>query len=109
MRGLERFGPSPRFEGAAVLPQRVGRIKRVILGFGAFEQMELASLTGSHERRSHDLLRSVLEALQTQSAGHLGVEAAAAKPPVTFFDRAIADDIVGRDGRASDGPRRLRG
>ena len=41
MRGLERFGPSPRFEGAAVLPQRVGRIKRVILGFGAFEQMEL--------------------------------------------------------------------
>src|SRR6516162_5472295 len=35
MRGPERFGLGPGFEGGAVRPYRVGRIKRVIVGFGA--------------------------------------------------------------------------
>jgi len=59
------------------------------------ELVPLPSAVDHHNRMETD----ILEALQTQSAGHLGVEAAAAKLPVTFFDRAIADDIVGRDGR----------
>jgi hypothetical protein len=41
MRGAERLRLGPRFEGRAALPDGVGRIKRVILGFGAFEQVEL--------------------------------------------------------------------
>jgi hypothetical protein len=41
MRGLERLGSGPCFEGGAVLPHRVRRVKRVIIGFGAFEQVEL--------------------------------------------------------------------
>jgi hypothetical protein len=40
MRGAERFGLGPGFERGAVLPHRVGRIKRVILGFGAFKQVD---------------------------------------------------------------------
>jgi hypothetical protein len=35
MGGAERFGLGPGFKRGAVLPHRVGRIKRVILGFGA--------------------------------------------------------------------------
>jgi hypothetical protein len=38
MRGAKRFGLGPGFERSAVLPHRVRRIKRVILGFGAFKQ-----------------------------------------------------------------------
>jgi hypothetical protein len=41
MRGPERFGFGPGFEGGAAFPHSVGGIKRVILGFGAFEQVEL--------------------------------------------------------------------
>jgi hypothetical protein len=41
MRGAERLRLGPRFEGRAALPDGVGRIKRVILCFGAFEQVEL--------------------------------------------------------------------
>jgi hypothetical protein len=41
MRGPERFGLGPRFERRAVLPYSVGRIKRVILRFRAFDQVEL--------------------------------------------------------------------
>ena len=38
--GPECLGLRPRFKDGAVLPHCVGRIKRVILGFGAFEQVE---------------------------------------------------------------------
>ena len=41
MRGPEGLGSRPCFEGSAVLPYGVRRIKRVILRFGTFEQMEL--------------------------------------------------------------------
>jgi hypothetical protein len=41
MRGAERLRSGPRFEGRAALPDGVGRIERVILGFGAFDQVEL--------------------------------------------------------------------
>jgi len=43
----------------------------------------------------------ILEALQTQSAGHLGVEAAVAKLSVTLLNRAVVHDIVSRDGRTA--------
>jgi hypothetical protein len=36
MRRPERLGSGLRFEGGAVLPHRMGRIKRVIVGFRAF-------------------------------------------------------------------------
>ena len=61
------------------------------------ELVPLPSAVDHHDRMETD----ILEALQTQGAGYLGVEAAAAKLPVPFFDRAIADDIVRRDGRAT--------
>jgi hypothetical protein len=41
MRGAKRLGLGPRFEGRAALPDGVGRMKRVTLSFGAFEQVEL--------------------------------------------------------------------
>jgi hypothetical protein len=41
MRGAERLGLGPGFEGRAALPDGMGRIKRVILGFGAFKKVEL--------------------------------------------------------------------
>ena len=41
MRGAERFGLGPRFERRSAFPDGVGGIKRVILGFRAFEQVEL--------------------------------------------------------------------
>jgi hypothetical protein len=40
----------------------------------------------------------IIEALQTQSAGHLGVETAVAKLSVTLLKRAVVHDIVARDG-----------
>jgi hypothetical protein len=43
----------------------------------------------------------ILKALQTQSAGHLGVEAAAAKLSVTLLKRAVVYDIVARDSRTA--------
>jgi hypothetical protein len=62
--------------------------------------MELVPLPGAishHNRMETD----ILEALQTQGAGHLGVEAAVAKLSVTLLNRAIGHDIVGRDGRTA--------
>src|ERR1700719_3538054 len=62
--------------------------------------MELVPLPGAishHNRMETD----VLEALQTQGAGHLGVEAVVAKLSVTLLNQAIVHDIVGRDGRAA--------
>jgi hypothetical protein len=41
MRSPERLRLGPGFEGGAILPHRVGRTKRVILGFVAFKQVEL--------------------------------------------------------------------
>src|ERR1700686_1891117 len=41
MRGPERCALGPGLDRGAVLPHRVGGIKRVILGFGALEQVEL--------------------------------------------------------------------
>jgi hypothetical protein len=43
----------------------------------------------------------ILEALQTQSAGHLGVEAAVAKHSVALLNRAVVHDIVAWDGRTA--------
>jgi hypothetical protein len=62
--------------------------------------MELVPLPGAishHNRMETD----ILEALQTQGAGHLGVEAAVAKLSVTLLNRAIVHDIVGWDDRAA--------
>src|SRR5271157_231031 len=52
----------------------------------------------SHQNRMET---DILEALQTQGAGHFGVEAAAAKLSVTLLNRAVVHDIVGRDGRTA--------
>ena len=41
MSGPEGLGSCPCFEGTAVFPYGVRRVKGVILGFGTFEQMEL--------------------------------------------------------------------
>jgi hypothetical protein len=62
--------------------------------------MELVPLPGaiSHHNRVET---DILKALQTQGAGHLGVEAAGAKLSVTLLNRAIVHDIVGWDGRAA--------
>src|SRR5260221_14298495 len=43
----------------------------------------------------------ILEALQPQSAGPLGFEAAVAKLSVTLLNRAVVHDIVSRDGRTA--------
>jgi hypothetical protein len=43
----------------------------------------------------------ILEALQTQGAGHLGVEAAVAKLSETLLNRAVVHNIVGCDGRTA--------
>src|ERR1700749_4257120 len=43
----------------------------------------------------------LLEVLQTQGVGHLGIQAAGAKLSVTFLDRAIVHEIVGRDARTA--------
>jgi hypothetical protein len=40
MGGAEGFGSSPRFEGGAAFPHRVGCIESVVLGRGAFEEVE---------------------------------------------------------------------
>ena len=61
------------------------------------ELVPLPRAVDHHNRMEAD----ILEALQTQSTCHLGVEAAAAKLPVALLDRAVAHDIVGRDGRAT--------
>jgi hypothetical protein len=62
--------------------------------------MELVPLPGAishHNRMETD----VLEVLQTQGVGHLGVQAAGAKFSVTLLNRAIVHDIVGRDARTA--------
>jgi hypothetical protein len=38
----------------------------------------------------------IFEVLQTQSAGHFGIEAAGAKLPVTLLKRAEIHDIIDR-------------
>jgi hypothetical protein len=55
MGGAERFGLGPGFERVAVLLHRVGRIKRVILSFGAFRQLEL----DEHSEKNLDTRTSV--------------------------------------------------
>src|SRR5208282_2541065 len=61
------------------------------------ELVPLPCAVSHHNRMETD----ILEALQTHGAGHLGVEAAAAKLSVTLLNRAIVHDIVGRDGRTA--------
>ena len=43
----------------------------------------------------------ILEGLQTQSGGPLGVETGRAKPSVTLLNRTVVHDIVGWDGRTA--------
>src|SRR5271165_6768181 len=61
------------------------------------ELVPLPCAVSHHNRMETD----ILEALQTQGAGHLGVEAAGAKLSVTLLNRAIVHDIVGRDGHTA--------
>jgi hypothetical protein len=61
------------------------------------ELVPLACAVSHHNRMETD----ILEALQTQSAGHLGVEAAVAELSVTLVDRTVVHDIVCRDGRTA--------
>jgi hypothetical protein len=57
----------------------------------------LSRAVSHHNRLETDML----EALQTQSTRHLGVEAAAAKLSVALLNRAVVHDIVGRDRRTA--------
>jgi hypothetical protein len=61
------------------------------------ELVPLACAVSHHNRMETD----ILEVLQTQGRGHLGVEAAAAKHSVALLNRAIVYDIVDRDGRTA--------
>jgi len=62
--------------------------------------MELVPLPGaiSHHNRMET---GILEALQTQGAGYLRVEAAGAKLSVTLLNRPIVHGVIARDGRAA--------
>jgi hypothetical protein len=62
--------------------------------------MEFVPLPGAISH--HNWIEAdILEALQTHSAGHLGVEAAAAKVSVTLLNRAIVHGIIARHVRAT--------
>jgi hypothetical protein len=88
---------TPRFEGGAVLPHRVERIKRVILGIGAFEQMELDEarhLVEMAVARQLDMLEGGL--------GPLGD----AKPVHCDKHRAISQPVVAVGARCDRRPAR---
>lgn len=52
-------------------------------------------------RHHNGMEKEILEVVQTQYAGHFGVEALIAKLSVTLLNRAIVHDLVGSDGNAA--------
>jgi hypothetical protein len=71
MGGAERFRLGLGIERGAVLLHRVGRIKRVILSFGAFKQVELDEHSEKNLDDTHvGILRSVPQCLLRNSPTH---------------------------------------